>query len=408
MQHRSITDLPVELRDADGRRTIVGYAATFNSLSHDLGGYRETINPSAFDRTLRDVESGKRHVSARIQHDGGLSTVGTTANGSLRLSKDAKGLKYEIVDLPDTTAGRDLMTLVSGGYISKSSFAFSIPSKDKGVKWNFADSPPTRELLDVDLIDVAPVDGPAYEATSVEARSAALAELTEVRAAESSDVVTVNVLDEIVPTWLSRYREDSMSSGKLMQQLDAVPDARAINVIINSPGGDVFEAFAMYNTLKQHPAPVNVEVRGLAASAAGIIAMAGDSITMGDGAFMMVHNSWTIAMGNAVNLRDEAMRLDKIDGQIADIIAGRSRNDAAQVRKWMKAETWFTADEAVAHGLATRKAGTADAIDAERCRAIGYRNIPRALGGPGNIEMRACMSAGDMIALMKDELKRHI
>ena len=175
MQHRSIAERPVEIRAIGDTKTISGYAAVFNSLSNDLGGFRETIHPDAFKRSLQEVIAGTRAVSARIQHDGGLSTIGTTSNGSLKLSVDATGLRYDIVEPPDTTAARDIMTLVEGGYISKSSFAFQIP--DGGASWDFKTNPPTQRLLDVDLIDVAPVDGPAYNDTSVEARSETLANM---------------------------------------------------------------------------------------------------------------------------------------------------------------------------------------------------------------------------------------
>ena len=172
---RSINEQPVEFRagDDDKPTIITGYAAVFNSLSHDLGGFLERIMPGAFDRTLREIHEGKRQVAARIQHDGGLTTVGTTGNESLRLSVNKTGLKYEIVALPDTSAARDLVELVRGGYISKSSFAFSIPNFD-GERWLWDKTPPIRELIDIDLHDVAPVDGPAYEATSVSARAGAL------------------------------------------------------------------------------------------------------------------------------------------------------------------------------------------------------------------------------------------
>lgn len=171
-EFRSLTDEPVELReDESGRPLIRGYAAVFNSLSHNLGGFVERIMPGAFDRTLREVAEGKRVVAMRVQHEGGLTTVGTTANGSLRLSVNKRGLLYESLTLPDTTAARDLLELIRGGYITKSSFAFSVPSRD-GERWLLDKAPAIRELLDVDLYDVAPVDGPAYEASSVSARVA--------------------------------------------------------------------------------------------------------------------------------------------------------------------------------------------------------------------------------------------
>jgi len=401
MQFCSVTEAPVEVRADGDQRMIRGRAATFNSLSHDLGGYREKINPRAFDRTLSDIAAGKNHVSARIQHDGGLSIVGTTKNGSLRLFKDSSGLNYELTALPDTQSARDLLTLVSGGYINKSSFAFTVPDRANGMRWDYTTTPPTRELLDVDLVDVAPVDGPAYESTSVEARAAALASMRD-----SSSVVDINVLDEIMPTWMSRYLPDGVSSGKVIEALAAVPDAKQINVIINSPGGDVFEANTIYNTLKAHPAPVNVEIRGLAASAAGIIAMAGDTITMGEGSYIMIHNAWTVAQGNANDLRDQAVFLDRIDNEIASILAGRSGNSIEDVRAWMKDETWYNAQEAIDAGFATAKQGVADAIDGNRCRELQYRNIPGELGGIGGIEKRQRVTAEDVLNHTARELKR--
>jgi HK97 family phage prohead protease len=123
----------VEIRTGtDGGKTLVGYAAMFDSLSEDLGGFREIIRKGAFDATL----ASKPDVSARIQHAGGLNTIGRTTNGTLRLGVDKKGLKYE-VDLPDTTAARDIHALVKRGDINKSSFAFSLryDGDSTGERW---------------------------------------------------------------------------------------------------------------------------------------------------------------------------------------------------------------------------------------------------------------------------------
>lgn len=159
----------VEIRkEKDGVNVLVGYAAVYNSLSEDLGGFREIIREGAFDAALKE----KPDVSARVQHQGGLSTIGRTTNGTLKLTSDDKGLRYE-VKLPNTTAGRDIYELVQRGDIDKSSFAFSL--RDEGDKapeqWFFESDPPTRELLNLNLHDVAPVDGPAYSATTVSARA---------------------------------------------------------------------------------------------------------------------------------------------------------------------------------------------------------------------------------------------
>jgi uncharacterized protein len=174
--YRHFIDYKPEIRKAaDGRPTIAGYAAVFNSLSNDFGGWREIIKPGAFDETL----ANNPDVSARIQHEGGLTTVGRTRNGTLTLRADDTGLWYE-AKVPDTTAGRDIVELISQGYITKSSFAFT-PRGDKPFNWLFSDDGDIREVLNVDLWDVAPVDGPAYEATTVKVRGLILEEIAEAK-----------------------------------------------------------------------------------------------------------------------------------------------------------------------------------------------------------------------------------
>ncbi len=159
-----VADPKIEVRrEGDGPKRLVGYAAVFNSLSEDLGGFREQIATGAFDNALAENPD----VSVRVQHEGGITTVGRTTNGTLQLSTDAHGLFYEATP-PDTQAGRDIMTLVSDGYIDKSSFAFSV--REGGEVWNSEGEIPIRTLTDLDLYDVAPVDGPAYQDTTAEVR----------------------------------------------------------------------------------------------------------------------------------------------------------------------------------------------------------------------------------------------
>ena len=155
---------------------IEGYAAVFNSLSEDLGGFREIIRQGAFDEALAKEDLD---VSARVQHEGGLATIGRTVAGTLRLSTDATGLRYE-VDPPNTTAGRDIVALIRRGDINKSSFAFSL--RENGELWHWESEPPTRELLNLNLFDVAPVDGPAYQRTTAEVRDKGPGLLEQTRA----------------------------------------------------------------------------------------------------------------------------------------------------------------------------------------------------------------------------------
>ena len=125
-----------------------------------------------------------------------------------------------------------------------------------------------------------------------------------------------------------------------------------VTVKVNSPGGDMFEGIAIYNLLREHPAKVTIDVMGWAASAASIIAMAGDEIRMGLGTFMMVHNAWGVVVGNRHDMRDAAKLFDGFDAAIADIYEARTGMKRAAVQKLMDAETFMGPSEAVTNGFA--------------------------------------------------------
>ena len=127
---------------------------------------------------------------------------------------------------------------------------------------------------------------------------------------------------------------------------------RDVVVKINSPGGDMFEGIAIYNLLRGHKAKVTIEVMGWAASAASIIAMAGDEIRMGLGTFMMVHNAWGIVIGNRHDMREAAGLFDGFDAAIADIYEARTGMKRKDIEKLMDAETFMGPSEAVANGFA--------------------------------------------------------
>ncbi len=136
-----------------------------------------------------------------------------------------------------------------------------------------------------------------------------------------------------------------------VRELQAV-DADTVNVRISSPGGSVFEALAIYASLKNFEAKINCIIDGLCASAATVIAMAGDTITTAPGSMWMVHDALGQVYGNASDMQAMADLLDKTSQNIADIYAARAGGDAAGWRTTMQAETWYTADEAVTAGLA--------------------------------------------------------
>lgn len=134
-------------------------------------------------------------------------------------------------------------------------------------------------------------------------------------------------------------------------------DAETIVVRINSPGGDVFDGVAIFNSLIAHHADVEVQIDGLAASAASLIAMAGNTIRMGQATQLMLHRAWTIGLGNEEDLTATANILKKIDAALASVYAVRSGKTMDEVKAWLRGDgaadgTWFTADEAVEEGLA--------------------------------------------------------
>lgn len=151
-----------------------------------------------------------------------------------------------------------------------------------------------------------------------------------------------------------------------------------IRLKINSPGGDVFDGIAMYNDLKAHSARVIVEVTGLAASAASVVAMAADEILIGKNAHIMIHDAWTMAMGNKTDLREIADLLETIDQGLAETYADRTGGSVKAMSALMSEETWMRGQEAVdakfADGLIEaedKKTGTQAAYDVSF-----YRNTP--------------------------------
>lgn len=135
------------------------------------------------------------------------------------------------------------------------------------------------------------------------------------------------------------------------EQLDRAGGAD-VDIHMNSPGGDMFEGTAIYNRLLQYPGEVTVKVFGLAASAASVIAMAGDEILMGPASFLMIHNCWVVAAGNRNDFRETADFLEPFDAAMAAVYADRTGLDVAEIAALMDAETYIGALDAVAKGFA--------------------------------------------------------
>ena len=147
-----------------------------------------------------------------------------------------------------------------------------------------------------------------------------------------------------------------VSAKGFLAELGALPDDAAIDLRLNSPGGSVFDAVAIYNALSRHSGAVTVWIDGIAASAASYIAMAGDEIVMPENAFLMIHDPSGIVMGTAADMREMAGTLDKIAASMTRGYAAKSGRPEAKIAALMAAETWFDARDALDLGLATRMA----------------------------------------------------
>lgn len=169
------------------------------------------------------------------------------------------------------------------------------------------------------------------------------------------------------------------STQDLIGDLRAVSDKAPLTVRINSPGGDVFDGFSMYNQLTERTGRVDVVVDGVAASAGSLVAMAGQTVTVNMGSQMMVHEAEAFVMGARVaELATLMGRLEKINADLVSVYSARSRMSAAQVRDAMAAETWYNAEEAIAAGLADKMASTKAAAFADSLTGFSYRRGPTA------------------------------
>lgn len=169
-----------------------------------------------------------------------------------------------------------------------------------------------------------------------------------VKAATEGDQTVISIYDVIGE---DPWTGDGMTSRKMAGILRNI-GARDVTVNVNSPGGDFFEGIAIYNLLREHPHHVTVKVMGLAASAASVIAMAGDKILISEIGFLMIHNAWAVAIGNRHDMTAAASTLEPFDDAMAGLYATRAGIEKAEAAKWMDAETWFNGSQAIEAGLA--------------------------------------------------------
>lgn len=159
---------------------------------------------------------------------------------------------------------------------------------------------------------------------------------------------TISILDVIGEDW---WTGGGVTSKRVAAALRAIGE-QEVFVDLNSPGGDFFEGVAIYNALRAHPHKVTVRVLGLAASAASVIAMAGDDVQIGKAGFIMVHNAWVVAVGNRHDLYEAAKTMEPFDDAMATVYSERAGVKKSKAAEWMDNETWFNGEQAVAEGLA--------------------------------------------------------
>tara|TARA_R110002020_G_scaffold460224_1_gene678632 strand:+ start:454 stop:1071 length:618 start_codon:yes stop_codon:yes gene_type:complete len=178
----------IETRMEEGETmNVVGHASVYNTMSEDLGGFREIIAPGAFDDVLEN------DVRALINHDGNLILARTTS-GTLKLSTDEKGLKYEF-DMPETSYGKDLAISMKRGDVTQSSFAFTVENDN----WETKDGMDVRTITKVKrLFDVSPVTYPAYPDADdlvIAKRSLSVYKEKQERLKEEKDLVKRSLLN---------------------------------------------------------------------------------------------------------------------------------------------------------------------------------------------------------------------
>lgn len=199
-------------------------------------------------------------------------------------------------------------------------------------------------------------------------------------------VTAGNIAELYIYGDISAYpQEDGVSAASLSMQLAALQGVSQINVYINSYGGDVSEGVAIYNALKRHSAKIVTYCDGMACSIASVIFMAGDERIMCNPSFLMIHDAWTYAAGNADDFRKAADDLDVITTASISAYMAHCKISEQELREKMKAETWLTHTEALEMGFAT---GIMDAEIAEKpaqnakkhayelfLKAIKFKNI---------------------------------
>jgi ATP-dependent Clp protease protease subunit len=210
--------------------------------------------------------------------------------------------------------------------------------------------------------------------------SAALAKWDSgIRAASSESANVIEVFDVIGEDY---WTGEGVTAKKISAKLRELDGADVV-VYYNSPGGDMFEGLAIYNLFREYPGQVDSKVVGMAASAASIAAMGGDTIHIGASAFFMIHNAWTLAAGNRHEFRAMADYLEPFDAAMAEIYAARTELSVEEIVKMLDAETWINGTDAVEKGFADELLASDKVLHDNAASASAAAKLDRALAQAG-------------------------
>jgi ATP-dependent protease ClpP protease subunit len=188
---------------------------------------------------------------------------------------------------------------------------------------------------------------------------------------------TIYIYDVIDSYW-------GVSARSVIEALAEAGEGVDVAIRINSPGGDIFEGRAIMAAIKNHSGKTTAYIDSLAASAATSIAIACDEVVISQGAFFMIHNASSAVWGDKNDMRECADLLEKIEGSIVADYVGKTGAEEQQVIDWMDAETWFSADEAIANGFCDRLADSAKAKNTWNLSA--FNKAPKELIEPDQSE----------------------
>lgn len=203
-----------------------------------------------------------------------------------------------------------------------------------------------------------------------------------VRSADDAVENVISIFDVIGYDW---WTGEGITAKRIAATLRALA-GQDVTVNINSPGGDYFEGLAIYNLLREHKGNVTVNILGIAASAASVIAMAGDVVRIARAGFLMIHNAWVTTSGDRHQLRETADWLEPFDATAADIYAIRTAIPTDQIAVMLDKETWIGGAEAVERGFADELLASDQITDDPQQRERGERlRAERAVDNLGRL-----------------------